>query len=105
VQVLAKELLRTHRQIKRIEAQIDQEVQTNTLLTRLAAVTGKTTSLVLEAALGSPLDYPNPGSYLKAMGLNLKERSSGKHKGQLKITKRGNGIPLPRTSRNHRCFR
>jgi len=51
-----------------------------------------TTSLVLEAALGSPLDYPNPRSYLKAMGLNLKERSSGKHKGQLKITKRGPSI-------------
>jgi transposase len=92
VQVLAKELLRTHRQIKRIEAQIEQEVQTDTLLTRLAAVTRKTTSLMLEAALGSPLDYPNPGSYLKAMGLNLKERSSGKHKGQLKITKRRPGI-------------
>jgi transposase len=26
------------------------------------------------------------------MGLNLKERSSGKHKGQLKITKRGSGL-------------
>ena len=26
---------------------------------------------------------------LKAMGLNLKERSSGKYKGQLKLTKRG----------------
>lgn len=92
LQVLAKELLRIHRQIKAIEAQIDREVQTDTLLTSLAAVTGKTTAVVLEAALGSPLDYPNPGSYLKAMGLNLKERSSGKHKGQLKITKRGPGI-------------
>jgi len=92
LRVLAEELLRTHRQIKRIEAQIDQEVHKDALLTRLAAVTGKTTSLVLEAALGSPLDYPNAHSYLKAMGLNLKERSSGKHKGQLKITKRGPGI-------------
>jgi transposase len=26
------------------------------------------------------------------MGLNLKERSSGKHKGELKITKRGSGL-------------
>lgn len=92
LQVLAAELLRTHKQLKRIEAQIDREVQNDVILTRLAAVVGKTTSLVLEAALGSPLDYPNPGSYLKAMGLNLKERSSGKHKGQLKITKRGPGI-------------
>ncbi len=36
--------------------------------------------------VGTPVDYPNPHSYLKALGLNLKERSSGKHKGQLKIT-------------------
>jgi transposase len=92
LRVLAEELLRTHLQIKQIEARIAQEVHKDALLTRLAAVTGKTTSLVLAAALGSPLDYPNPGSYLKAMGLNLKERSSGKHKGQLKITKRGPGI-------------
>jgi hypothetical protein len=28
---------------------------------------------------------------LKGLGLNLKEKSSGKHKGQLKITKRGPG--------------
>ena len=68
-------------------------------LTRLAAVTGKTTSVVLEAALGSPLDYSNPRSHLKAMGLNLKERSSGKHKGQLKITKRG-----PSIARKYRYF-
>ena len=39
----------------------------------------------------SPQDYPDAGSYTKAIGLNLKERSSGKHQGQLKITKRGPG--------------
>ena len=92
LKVLAGELLHTHEQIKQIEAQIAREVQDDAILTRIAAVVGKTTSLVLEAALGSPLEYPNPGSYLKAMGLNLKERSSGKHKGQLKITKRGPSI-------------
>jgi len=60
---------------------------------------GKATSLVLDATLGSPLDYPHAGSYLKAMGLNLKERSSGKHKGQLKITKRG-----PSLARKYQYF-
>ncbi len=35
--------------------------------------------------------YTNSRSYCKALGLNLKERSSGQHKGQLKITKRGSG--------------
>jgi transposase len=57
----------------------------------MATVVGKTTSVVLGATVGTPVDYPNPHSYLKALGLNLKERSSGKHKGQLKITKRGPG--------------
>jgi transposase len=92
LQVLAEELLRTHKQLKQLDAQIAREVQDDAILTRIATVSGKTTSLVLEAALGSPLDYPNPRSYLKAMGLNLKEQSSGKHQGQLKITKRGPGI-------------
>jgi transposase len=42
--------------------------------------------------LGDPIDYDSPAAYVKAAGLNLKERSSGKHKGQLKITKRGPGM-------------
>ena len=89
IQVVASELLRSHQQIKAIEQRIGQQVEADATLTRVASVTGPATSLVLEATLGSPLDYPNAGSYLKAMGLNLKERSSGRHKGQLKITKRG----------------
>jgi len=89
IQVVASELLRSHQHINEIEQRIAREVQADATLTRMARITGKATSVVLEATLGSPLDYPNPGSYLKAMGLNLKERSSGKHKGQLKITKRG----------------
>lgn len=89
LKALAAELLHSHQQIKAIERRIAEEVKADATLTRMARVTGKTTSLVLEATLGSPLDYPNAGSYLKAMGLNLKERSSGKHKGRVKITKRG----------------
>jgi transposase len=92
LKVLAEELLRTHQRLNQIEGEIAREVQNDLVLTRTAALVGKTTSLVLDAALGSPLDYPNPRSYLKAMGLNLKERSSGKHQGQLKITKRGPSI-------------
>lgn len=42
--------------------------------------------------MGSPVDYASATSYVKAMGLNLKEKSSGKFKGQLKITKRGASI-------------
>jgi transposase len=91
LQVLAQELLRTHQAMKAIEHRIDKVVQDDLVLRRMANVVGKTTSLVLEATQGTPLDYANPHSYLKGLGLNLKERSSGKHTGQLKITKRGPG--------------
>jgi transposase len=39
--------------------------------------------------LGDPANYHCGDAYRKAMGLNLKERSSGKYEGKLKITKRG----------------
>ncbi len=56
---------------------------------RLATTTGKTTAAVLVADVGDPLDYASTRAYLKAYGLNLKEKSSGRLKGQLSITKRG----------------
>jgi transposase len=91
LQVLGQELLRTHQAMKAIEHRIDKVVEDDRVLRRMANVVGKTTSLVLETTQGTPLDYANPHSYLKGLGLNLKERSSGKHAGQLKITKRGPG--------------
>ena len=91
LQVLGEELLRTHQAMKAIEHQIAKVVEEDLVLRRMASVVGKTSSLVLETTQGTPLDYANPHSYLKGLGLNLKERSSGKHAGQLKITKRGPG--------------
>ena len=49
------------------------------------------TACVLWVYLGDPRNYHCAEAYRKAMGLNLKERSSGRHQGQLKITKRGPG--------------
>jgi transposase len=39
-----------------------------------------------------PRKYACARSYQKALGLNLKEKSSGRHVGQLKITKRGSAV-------------
>lgn len=58
----------------------------------LATVVGFTTACVAWVTVGDVRDYSSGAAYRKAMGLNLKERSSGKHKGQLKITKRGSGL-------------
>jgi transposase len=89
LQVLAEELLRTRKAQMALARRIVVLVNQDTQMQLVGAAFGKATALVLETALGSPLDYPDAHAYLKAMGLNLKERSSGQHKGKLKITKRG----------------
>jgi len=56
---------------------------------QLAPLLGSVTAAALFVDVGDPREYHSSGALLKAMGLNLKERSSGKYKGQLKLTKRG----------------
>ena len=92
LQRLAQDQLQTHAQIleqeRRIRAQIKQDAPTR----NQAEVIGATSSAVLNANVGSALDYDNPASYLKSLGMNLKERSSGKLKGYLALTKRGSSM-------------
>jgi transposase len=57
----------------------------------MSKVVGQVTTAILWVTLGDPASYESSGAYLKAAGLNLKERSSGAYKGSLKITKRGSG--------------
>lgn len=89
LQILAEELLRTRKALFALHRRVIAQVNQDPALRLIGQAFGKATALVLETTLGSPLDYPNPHAYLKAMGLNLKERSSGQHKGRIKITKRG----------------
>jgi len=85
---LAAEAHRALREFKKAKGVVER-LSTSSAAQRLAATTGKTTAAVLVADVGDPLDYPSTRAYLKAYGLNLKEKSSGKQKGQLSITKRG----------------
>ena len=58
--------------------------------------------LTLAVLLGLGLDprrYGSAKAYRKALGLNLKEKSSGQHQGKLKLTKRGSG-----TARKYLCY-
>jgi len=89
LQWLGTEALAASKEVRQVEREIACRVAHDPLLLVMAALIGKVSAAVLVAAVGSPLDYPDAASYLKALGLNLKERSSGKHKGRLKITKRG----------------
>jgi len=63
----------------------------NAVIQRQAMATGAATACVLWVHLGDPSAYHCGEAYRKAMGLNLKERSSGKYQGEVKISKRGYG--------------
>ena len=96
---LAQEVLEARAESKAIEKSLTKRVQRSAGLAQQACVVGKVTAVVLHGALGDVEQYADAHSYVKAAGLNLKERSSGKHKGQLKLTKRG-----PSTARRYVYF-
>jgi transposase len=50
---------------------------------------GNATACLLFVELGQASNYHCAAAYVKAMGLNLAERSSGMYKGKLRISKRG----------------
>ena len=78
-------------ELGKAEKRLDELAEENEVVCRVAEVVGKSTSAVLYAELGDMNDYESVRALQKAPGLNLKERSSGKLKGRLKITKRGSG--------------
>ena len=57
----------------------------------MAPAVGDATAAVLLTEVGDPRGYPSARAYVKAFGLNLKEKSSGKYQGRLRITKNGSG--------------
>jgi transposase len=84
-----QEGLRQHRQAQR---RLRQLASAQPIIQAMAAVVGTVTACVLWVQLGNPQDYHCGAAYRKAMGLNLKERSSGRWQGQLKISKRGPSV-------------
>ena len=94
---VARELLRTGQRIKELDGELKQAVSKQPKLARVAALFGATTVAVFFGYLGDLGAYSSPGALEKAMGLNLKEASSGrqsarKYRPGVHITKRGPGI-------------
>lgn len=86
---------------KALEARGDLEKTKNSMakmtvghevLEGMAEAVGPATAVVLFVLLGDPRKYHCAEAYVKAAGLNLAERSSGKYIGELKISKRGPGM-------------
>jgi transposase len=72
-----------------VDKKIGALVSEDPVMSRLEAVVGPLCAASIVGQIGSPRDFETPRALEKAMGLNLKERSSGEKKGQLSITKRG----------------
>ena len=93
VRTLASETRRNRlelrKALRRVEALVPKERTTK----RLSVVVGKTTAAVLFAGVGDPRSFESPRCLVKAVGLNLRERSSGEKQNRgLHITKRGTGV-------------
>ena len=92
VRELAAEARRNQKASKRQQKRVKELTQAHEASASMRAVVGPTTAGVLVAAVGDPCHYGSSYAYTKALGLNLKEKSSGKTKGPLHITKRGPGV-------------
>ena len=89
VKDLASQAIEANRKVVRCSKGIEEVLSKDTLWCNYVAAVGAGTLGVLLTTVGDPRNYPNGGSLLKALGLNLKERSSGTRKGELAVTKRG----------------
>ena len=85
----AGEALKARQEIKRCKQALKTLGSKNETIVAMTQVVGAVTACILWTTVGDPHDFHCGEAYRKAMGLNLKERSSGKYKGKLKITKRG----------------
>ena len=89
IREVAKEALRLHRQKQACEKEVARLVDNDETMSRYASAVGASTLSVIWATVGDPRDYDSSGAFLKALGLNLKEISSGRREGELAISKRG----------------
>jgi transposase len=89
LQRCAESALAARGEIRKAKQKLKLLSREDEVIQAMATVVGIPTACVLRVTVGAPQDYHCGEAYRKAMGLNLKECSSGKHQGKLKITKRG----------------
>jgi transposase len=89
---IAQAALAARREVRRARHRLHQLAAHRPTIQAMGQVVGIGTACVLWAYLGDPHDYYCGPAYVKAMGLNLAVRSSGKWEGHLKISKRGFGV-------------
>jgi transposase len=89
IQDYAQQALAARAEGQRADRQLRRLAAGHAVLQAQGKVVGVPTACVLWTSTGDPRRYHAAAAYRKAMGLNLVERSSGKYKGRLRISKRG----------------
>ncbi len=89
---LARDTRRASKAADRAHKRVEQLSQGRDSTNAMGATVGQVTAAVLVTEAGDPWKFASPAAYVKAYGLNLTEISSGKHKGELSISKRGSGM-------------
>jgi transposase len=82
-------ILEDRAKLKELSKRMHALTDLNPEMRSIREVVGPAATLALFALIGSPSSYGSAGALEKSCGLNLKERSSGKKRGRLSITKRG----------------
>lgn len=92
LQALAEEMRHSRLQQKQAKKTLKGFIESDDELKELGNLIGMITTAILLSCHLDPRKYDCARSFQKALGLNLKEKSSGRHVGQLKISKRGSSI-------------
>ena len=89
LQALAREMQHSRCEGKVAKQQVEAKVEAMDGLQEMASLIGKLTTAALISLHLDPRLFPSARCFLKALGLNLKEKSSGQIQGRLKLSKRG----------------
>ena len=89
VRALGAKLSVLRRDLKEAGRRLERLAKAEESTHGISQTVGVNTAAILVAYLGDFREYSSAQALLRSAGLNLKIRSSGKKKGQLKITKRG----------------
>lgn len=91
VQGIAAEMQRLRSLISKAEAELKKITQADQPVSNIGKVVGVISASAIFVLLGDPNQYESAKAYEKAFGLNLIIHQSGKHIGEVKISKRGPG--------------
>jgi transposase len=89
MQEIAERIVELRKRIAACRRELRRLTEQHAVIQAQKPAVGLTTACVLWVCVGDPRQYRSAAAYRKAMGLNLKEQSSGQHKGKLKLSKRG----------------